>query len=118
MKSHKDLDVWQRSMELVVIVYEVTRAWPKEELFGLTSQVRRAAVSIPSNLAEGAGRSSKADFNRFLAIAQGSLAEVETQLEIARRIGFSGDFQLMQQHVDSIRRMLIGLQKSLVGHDN
>ncbi|MBE0503755.1 MAG: four helix bundle protein [Desulfuromonadales bacterium] len=118
MKNHKDLDVWQRSMDLVVTVYEVTRSWPKEELFGITSQVRRAAVSVPSNLAEGAGRSSKADFNRFLTISQGSLAEVETQLEIARRIGFSGDFQQMQQHIDSIRRMLIGLQKCLVGHDN
>lgn len=117
MKSHKDLEVWQRSMDLVVSVYELTRLWPKEELFGITSQVRRAAVSIPSNLAEGAGRGSKAEFNRFLTISQGSLAEVETQLEIARRIEFSGDFKQMQQHIDSIRRMLIGLQKSLVAHD-
>ncbi len=118
MKSHKDLEVWQRSMDLVSLVYAVTRTWAKEEIFGLTSQVRRAAVSVPSNIAEGAGRKSPAEFKRFLSIAQGSLAEVETQLEIARRIDFSGDFQQMQQSIDSIRRMLIGLQKSLVRHDN
>jgi four helix bundle protein len=118
MKSHKDLEVWQRSMDLVSFVYSVTRTWAKEEIYGLTSQVRRAAVSVPSNIAEGAGRSSPAEFNRFLAIAQGSLAEMETQLEIARRIDFPGDFPQMQQSIDSIRRMLIGLQKSLVHHDH
>lgn len=116
MKSHKDLAVWQRSLDLVSTVYSVTRTWPKEEVFGLTSQVRRAAVSVPSNIAEGAGRNSSAEFNRFLSIAQGSLAELETQLEIARRIEFPGDIQQMQQSIDSIRRMLIGLQKSLVRH--
>lgn len=84
--SYKDLIVWQRSVELVVAVYELTENYPKSELFGPTSQMRRAAVSIPSNIAEGRRRGSKAEFLRFLSIAYASGAELETQIEIAKKL--------------------------------
>jgi four helix bundle protein len=117
MRTHKDLDVWQRSMDLVTRLYAATSHWPKEEIYGLTSQVRRAAVSVPSNIAEGAGRNGVAEFKRFLFIAQGSLVEVETQLEIAERIGFYGDFKSYQEEIGSIRRLLGGLIRSIKVHD-
>ncbi|MCB9082604.1 MAG: four helix bundle protein, partial [Lewinellaceae bacterium] len=86
--NHKDLDAWKISMELVQWIYEVTRDFPNQELYGLTNQLRRSAVSIPSNIAEGAARNSDKDFLRFLYIALGSLAEVETQLIIAINLGY------------------------------
>ena len=85
VRNFRDLNVWQRAVELSVTVYKVTQEFPKSELYGLTSQMRRSAVSIPSNIAEGFGRSNK-DFGRFLTIAQGSQAELYTQLEIAKRV--------------------------------
>ncbi len=88
VKSYKDLLVWQKSLDLVEMIYQVSKAFPKEELYGLTNQLRRAAVSIPSNIAEGHARSSTAEFLRFLSIARGSLAEVETQLLIAHRLSY------------------------------
>ncbi|WP_305908653.1 four helix bundle protein [Methylomarinum sp. Ch1-1] len=88
VKSYKDLIVWQKSMDLVAMVYQVTKTFPKEELYGLTNQLRRAAVSIPSNIAEGQARNSTAEFRNFLSIARGSLAEVETQLLIAERLKY------------------------------
>jgi four helix bundle protein len=91
MKGHRDLVAWQKAMELVLDVYGVTRRFPKEELYGLTSQLRRAAVSVPSNLAEGYGRNSRKDFQRFVGLALGSLLEVETQLEIANRLAYISD---------------------------
>ncbi len=94
VQSYKDLIVWQKALNLVEMVYQVTRVFPKEELYGLTNQLRRAAVSIPSNIAEGHARSSTRDFHRFLSIARGSLAEVETQLLIAQRLGYLSDDQL------------------------
>ena len=114
MKCHKDLDVWRRSMDLVEGVYKLTHTWPSDEKYGLTSQVRRAAISIPSNVAEGAGRGSVKDFSRFLDIAQGSLAEVETQLEIAKRIGFMEGSSRLENEMVSVRRMLCGLKKNLL----
>ena len=87
MKSHKNLVVWQKSMKLVTRLYEVTRTFPKEELFGITSQMRRAAVSIPSNIAEGYGRVYGKETLRFLSNALGSASELETQLEICFRLG-------------------------------
>lgn len=113
MKSHKDLLVWQKSVEMVTRIYSETNGWPKEEVYGLTSQIRRAAVSIPSNIAEGAGRGGQREFSRFLAIAMGSLAEVETQLVIAERLGFSLDVTGLDLGLQEIRRMIIGLNKSL-----
>jgi len=85
--SYKDLLVWQQSMDLAVAVYGATKSWPKEELYGLTSQVRRAASSVPANIAEGYGREVRGSYLQFLRIAQGSLKELETQLLIAERIG-------------------------------
>jgi four helix bundle protein len=88
MKGHRDLVVWQKAMELVIEIYRTTRSLPKDELYGLTSQLRHAAVSIPSNLAEGYGRNSRKDFQRFIGMALGSLLEMETQLEIAHQLGY------------------------------
>ena len=113
MKSHKDLLVWQKSMDMVTRIYSETKSWPKEELYGLISQIRRAAVSIPSNIAEGAGRSGRKEFSRFLPIAMGSLAEVETQIEIAERLGFMTDASGLDKGLQEIRRMIVGLNKSL-----
>ena len=89
IKSHKDLKVWQESMTLVVQIYKISEDFPKHEVYGLTSQIRRAAVSIPSNIAEGAGRKGENEFTRFLYIALGSLSEVETQLEISQRLNYN-----------------------------
>jgi four helix bundle protein len=86
-QSYQDLTVWQRAMEMIVEVYALTKAFPREEIFGLTSQVRRAAVSVASNIAEGRGRLSVGEFRQFLGTAQGSNFEVQTQLDLARRLG-------------------------------
>jgi four helix bundle protein len=91
VQTFKDLIVWQKAMDLVPRVYAATREWPREEAYGLTSQIRRCAVSIPSNIAEGYGRGSTQDYLRFLHIARGSLYEFETQAEIARRLGYLAD---------------------------
>ncbi len=114
MRGHKDLVVWQKAMDLVIAVYETTRAFPKHELYGLANQLQRAAVSVPSNIAEGHALKQTQAYLRHLAIANGSLAELETQLEIANRLGYlgSGTSQLMQQ-AHEVGRMLAGLRKSL-----
>ncbi|TAN51589.1 MAG: four helix bundle protein [Methylococcaceae bacterium] len=88
VQHYRELIVWQKAMDLVELVYQITRQFPKEELYGLTSQLRRAAVSIPSNIAEGQARKSRAEFRNFLSIAQGSKAEAETQLLIAVRLHY------------------------------
>jgi four helix bundle protein len=87
-QSFRKLLVWQRSMQLTVAVYQLTREFPREEIYGLTSQIRRAAVSIPSNIAEGHGRLSGGEFRQFLGIARGSNFELQTQIEIARSLEF------------------------------
>jgi len=87
MSSFRDLLVWQKSMDLADVVYRLTRSFPREETFGLAAQLRRSAVSIASNIAEGQGRSSSREFKQFLNIARGSLCELQTQLEIAQRAG-------------------------------
>lgn len=89
INSHKDLIVWQKSMDLTSTIYTLTRLFPKDELFGITSQIRRAAVSIPSNIAEGRQRGGKREYARFLRIALGSVSEVETQILIAERLGLA-----------------------------
>ena len=88
IKTHKDLDVWKESLELARLVYLMTSKFPKEELYGITQQIRRSAVSIPSNIAEGAARNSQKEFIQFLHIALGSLAELETQLLLSEKLGF------------------------------
>jgi four helix bundle protein len=112
IRTHKDLDVWKESMKLVKNVYLLTASFPKEEIYGLISQMRRASVSIPSSIAEGAARSTNKDFARFLYISLGSLAELETQLLLTVDLGFI-DNNNLDDSIQSIRRMLIGLIKSL-----
>jgi four helix bundle protein len=94
IQSFRDLEVWQRSMELIVAVYRLTKGFPRDEIFGLTAQLRRAAISIPSNIAEGQGRLNTREFRHFLSIARGSNSELQTQLEIARTVGL-GDEKLV-----------------------
>ncbi|QPC94766.1 four helix bundle protein [Mesorhizobium sp. INR15] len=89
VESYRDLIVWQQAMDLAVSVYETTRAWPKDELYGMTGQARRAASSVPANMAEGYGRESRATYQQFLRIAQGSLKELETHPLIAQRVGIA-----------------------------
>ena len=113
IKSHKDLKVWQESMSLVILIYKVSEDFPKHEIYGLSSQIRRAAVSIPSNIAEGAGRKGENEFKRFLYIALGSLSEVETQLEISKRLGYINVIEVMNNSIYFIRNMLSNLIKSL-----
>ncbi len=113
MRSHRDLDVWRQSVELVTQLYELTSAFPAQEVYGLTSQIRRAAVSVPSNIAEGAARGSKRDFQRFVFIARGSLAELETQILIAENLHYVQDASPLLSRIDDLRRMLAGLAKSL-----
>ena len=115
MKTHKNLDVWQNSVELVTEIYMLTNAFPENEKFGLTNQIRRSAVSIPSNIAEGAGRHSKKEFSRFLNIAQGSATELETQLIISKNLNFI-DYEQYENKIEkltSIMKMLSGLVRSL-----
>lgn len=114
IKTHKDLDVWKESMSLVEEVYKLTESFPKNEIFGLTSQMRRAATSIPSNIAEGAARNSDKEFIQFLHVSLGSLAELETQLLLSRKLGFLKNEQL-DGRVERIRKMLLGLVKYLKG---
>lgn len=94
VKTHKDLDVWREAVSLAKDIYSLSRHLPKEELFGLTSQMRRAAISIPSNIAEGAARSTDKDFCHFLHMAAGSASELDTQLEIVRRLGMAGENEI------------------------
>ena len=109
VKNHKDLDVWKKSMDLVEHIYALTRQFPQEEMYGLSSQIKRAAVSIPSNIAEGAGRKGSKEFIQFLYISLGSLSEVDTQLLLAKRLGFLDDIQTASQDIVKIKQMLNGL---------
>jgi four helix bundle protein len=113
--GYKDLVVWRKSMDLVVAVYKLTEGFPKEELYGLTSQVRRCAVSIPSNIAEGRQRKSTKEFSQFVSIAYGSGAELETQIEIAKRLYFANniDYSKVDVLLDEVMRMLNRLLKTL-----
>ena len=113
MRSHKDLDAWKKSMDLVDGIYKVTKSFPNEELYSLTNQMRRAAISIPSNIAEGAARGSKNDFIRFLYIALGSLSELETQVIIANRLGYLTNPNNLLNDIGIIRKLINGLIYSL-----
>ena len=114
IKTHKDLDVWKEAMSLVKEIYSLTTNFPKEETYGLASQMRRAAVSIPSNIAEGAARNSGKEFIQFLYVSLGSLAELETQLLLSRELGFLKN-EGINGSIERIRKMLLGLIKHLRG---
>jgi four helix bundle protein len=98
MKTHKDLDVWKMSVNLVTDIYKITSKFPKEELYGLTSQIRRSSVSIPSNIAEGAARKSDKEFIQFLHIALGSCMELETQIIISKNLTFVSDSEIEETY--------------------
>jgi four helix bundle protein len=110
-RGHKKLDVWSESIALATHIYQVTEKFPKTEIYGLTSQMRRAVVSIPSNIAEGAARASSKEFNQFLYIAGGSLSELDTQIEIAHKLLFLTDEQKQEINIkiESISKKLAGL---------
>ena len=109
---HKQLDVWQCSMRFVSALYLLTKQFPSDERFGLTNQIQRASVSIPSNIAEGSARHGNKEYIQFLYIALGSAAEVETQLLIARDLGYVDCIDNLYNDIQSIKRMLLGLIKS------
>jgi len=109
---HKQLDVWQSAMRFVSALYLLTKQFPSDERFGLTNQIQRASVSIPSNIAEGSARQSNKEYIQFLYIALGSAAEVETQLLIARDLGYTDSIDSLYNDIQSIKRMLLGLIKS------
>ena len=105
--------VWRRAMDLVVCIYRLTAAFPSDERFGLTSQLRRAAISVPSNIAEGAARGSKKEFAHFVSIALGSLAEVETQIALSVRLMLLRTDPTLDEQISSVRQPLIALRRSL-----
>jgi four helix bundle protein len=115
IRSHRDLIVWQKAIDLVVSVYAATENFPKTELYGLTSQIRRCATSIPANIAEGQGRRLPGEFIQFLGNARGSLLELDTHLEIARRLGMLSEeahLALMEKLIE-VRKLLNGLMRSI-----
>nr|WP_246611511.1 four helix bundle protein [Arthrospiribacter ruber] len=109
--NYKELNVWKRGIKLTTEIYKVSELFPSEERFGLTSQIRRSAVSVPSNIAEGAGRRTDGEFINFLGIAHGSICELETQLYVAYELGFIDDkrFNIVTSEVSDIQRMLYSL---------
>lgn len=113
IKSYRDLIAWQQAMDLEVAVYSLTRSWPREELYGLTTQARRSATSVAANIAEGYGRDNLGSYLQFLRIAQGSLKELETHLLIAERVGILADAKVILAQSDEVGRVLGGLIRKL-----
>ena len=115
VKSYQDLIVWQKAIAFVAQIYAITAQFPKHEIYGLTSQLRRAAVSIPSNIAEGHGRATRGEYNQFLCHARGSLCEVQTQIVIAHRLAYIADGQTrgLTAAANELGRMLNGLITSI-----
>jgi four helix bundle protein len=115
MRPHEKLEVWSRSVNFVISIYKMTEAFPKEEKFGLTSQIRRAAVSVPANIAEGAARQSEKEFVHFLSNAQGSASELDTEILIAYRLGYLPEQAYKSAHdeLDNIGRMIFGLSQHM-----
>lgn len=117
MRPHYKLEAWKNAMDLVDEIYEISKDFPSEEKFGLTSQMRRAAVSVPSNLAEGAARKSKAEFANFVNIANGSLSELETQLLISKRQDYINNISNLFDLIGKVSSQLTGLHRYLTDHD-
>lgn len=112
-RKHHELVAWQVSVELVKDLYELTETFPANETYGLVSQIRRASVSVPSNIAEGAARHTRKEFLHFLAVARGSLSEIDTQLVISKQLGFVRDDKNVQEKLDRVFGLLGGLMSSL-----
>lgn len=112
MRTHKDLEIWQKGIELVEKIYKLTATFPKEESYGIISQMRRAAISYPSNIAEGAARYSRKEFIQFVYIALGTLSELETQVIISSRLGYHNDQNLLAE-IELLRRMTLNFIKYL-----
>lgn len=117
MRPHYKLDAWKNSMDLVDEIYKISRRFPSEEKFGLTSQMRRAAISVPSNLAEGAARKGNAEFANFINIAKGSLSELETQLIISKRQNYIGDISEIVDLIAKVSSQLSGLHNHVLSTD-
>ncbi|MBN1454516.1 MAG: four helix bundle protein [Anaerolineales bacterium] len=115
MRDFRKIQVWERAHRFTLQVYKITSSFPKDELYGLTSQMRRAAVSIPSNLAEGCGRDTQAELARFVHIAGGSASELEYQLILAHDLGYIGDelYPELNSEINEIKRMLNGFEKAV-----
>ncbi len=113
MRKHHELRVWQEAVALVTDVYRLTAVFPKEEVFALSSQMRRAAVSVPSNIAEGAARNSDKEFLQFLGVARGSLSELETQIVISGNLGYLKDPTVVTSSIDNLFGLIGGLMKSI-----
>ena len=115
LHDHKELIAWQKAIELVEEVYKMTQTFPKEEMFGIISQMRRCSISIPSNIAEGHSRNSSGEFKQFLGIAKGSSAELETQLIIAQKLGYITNAKLGEVNslLVDVRKLISGLLRSL-----
>ena len=112
MNNYKDLLVWQKSIDYTILVYSILKSLPKEEMYNLTSQIKRSLISIPSNIAEGAGRNSKKEFNQFLSIALASSFELETQLIIALKLNYIENDECLKE-LNHIQNMIAKLKKSL-----
>lgn len=112
IKSFKDLFAWQKSVDLAVAVYKLTSDYPKQEVFGLVSQLRRAVISVSSNISEGFGRNNRKEKDQFYAIAYGSLLEVESQLIISEKLGYIKDTSGLFSQIDECQKILSGLRKS------
>jgi four helix bundle protein len=114
-KPHKRLEAWRQSMDLIIEIYRTTENFPSQEIYGLTNQTRRAAVSISSNIAEGAARQTKKEFTNYLHMAQGSLSELDTQLELARRLGYLDEetWRNLDQRMERVDKMITGLIRHL-----
>ena len=113
MPTHKELEVWKQAMELAKAVYQLTASFPASELYGLVAQMRRSAVSIVSNIAEGAARNTDRDFIHFLYIALGSIAELDTQYILSRELGFTDGSTIIDKTIEDVRKMTVGLIKHL-----
>lgn len=115
MKTHHDLDVWKKAISLITDIYKITESFPSAEQYGLINQIRRSAVSIPSNIAEGAARSSSKEFNQFLSIALGSASELETQLIVSSNLNYieKTNFEKLSEQIVIIKKMIVGLKKSI-----
>ncbi|MEX2523784.1 MAG: four helix bundle protein [Gammaproteobacteria bacterium] len=112
-RSHHQLKAWQKAIELVSHIYAITKQFPRQEIYALTDQMRRSAVSVPSNIAEGAARTTTGEFLNFLSMARGSLSELETQVIISQRLGYMEENHDIEEKIDEVFRLLAGLVKAI-----